>query len=359
MRGNKGEWSELYTLLKLISEGKLYLADQNINKIESIYYDILEVIRRQRTGEIKYTLTGDIVIIKGEDGKELIRLPISKFGEYAEILYSELVSRKVSSGSFEVPSLSKLINEIRLDSLKAGSTDKRDITLVVHDRITSSNPILGFSIKSRLGSPSTLLNASLATNFTFEIYGKNISEIKRDQINSIRKFKDKFSYLDSLGSKIRFGSVDNESFEYNLKMIDSSLPEILAIMVELYFRGCGRSIKELTQMLSEINPLGISVEDTSQFYSYKIKELLTNIALGMIPSSRWDGRYDATGGYIIVKEDGEILCYHIYNRNEFREYLYNNTRLESPSTTRHEYGRIFNEAGKDMIKLNLQIRFIK
>ena len=57
---------------------------------------------------------------------------------------------------------------------------------------------------------------------------------------------------------------------------------------------------------------------------------MTIIALGMMPASQWKGKYEATGGYIIVKEDGDILCYHIYNRNEFREYLYNNTKFDTP-----------------------------
>lgn len=359
MKGNIGEWSEFYTLLKLISEGKLYAADENINRIESIYYDILEVIKQQKDGELKYILNSEIVICNGQDKDEIMRIPVNRFKGYADMLYSKLIEG-ASSGSFEIPALAKFAKEIRCDGLKAKSTDKRDITLVVHDAITSSNPILSFSIKSRLGSPSTLLNASSATNFTFMTSGHNMDHLEIDRFNSIKKFKEKFIYLDELGTKIKFASVDHKNFEYNLKMIDTSLPEILSIMIESYFRGLGRTIDELTQVVSNCNPLKIDTEDTYLFYSYKIKDFLTNVALGMMPASMWDGRYDATGGYIIVKEDGDVLCYHIYNRNEFREYLFNNTKLDSPSTTRHEYGRILKSLeNKDIIKLNLQIRFIK
>lgn len=86
---------------------------------------------------------------------------------------------------------------------------------------------------------------------------------------------------------------------------------------------------------------------------------MTNIALGMVPASPWNGRYQATGGYIIVKEDGDVLCYHIYNRNEFREYLFNNTRLDTPSKVKHHFGAIEENEGKQILKLNLQIRFVK
>ena len=36
MTGNIGEWSELYTLFKLLADGKLYAADANTNKIPEI-----------------------------------------------------------------------------------------------------------------------------------------------------------------------------------------------------------------------------------------------------------------------------------------------------------------------------------
>ena len=79
----------------------------------------------------------------------------------------------------------------------------------------------------------------------------------------------------------------------------------------------------------------------------------------MMPSKVWTGELDATGGYLVVKEDGEILCYHIYNRNEFEDYLLNNTKLETASSTRHEFGTVYKEGNKQYFKLNLQIRFLK
>ncbi|NJL76738.1 MAG: HpaII family restriction endonuclease [Saprospiraceae bacterium] len=33
--GNKGEWSEVYTLLKIISDQQLFAGDSNLNKIET------------------------------------------------------------------------------------------------------------------------------------------------------------------------------------------------------------------------------------------------------------------------------------------------------------------------------------
>lgn len=67
---------------------------------------------------------------------------------------------------------------------------------------------------------------------------------------------------------------------------------------------------------------------------------MTSAALGMMPAKVWNGQYDANGGYLVVKKDGEILCYHFYDRNRFEEYLFTNAYLERSSTTRHEYALI-------------------
>ena len=46
LTGNKGEWSEIYTLFRLLGEGKVHAGDENLNKLE-LYYPILNVIREE------------------------------------------------------------------------------------------------------------------------------------------------------------------------------------------------------------------------------------------------------------------------------------------------------------------------
>ena len=40
--GNKGEWSEMYVLFRLLSQGKIHAADENVEKIEDIFFPILK-----------------------------------------------------------------------------------------------------------------------------------------------------------------------------------------------------------------------------------------------------------------------------------------------------------------------------
>lgn len=141
-------------------------------------------------------------------------------------------------------------------------------------------------------------------------------------------------------------------------LIDSALPKILSEIVFLFFTSSYSKTSDLVSEISKTNPLSYNLENNHPFYSYKIKRFLTDIALGMMPSKVWTGELDATGGYLVVKDDGEILCYHIYNRNEFEDYLFTNTKLETASSTRHEFGTVYEKGGQLYFKLNLQIRFL-
>lgn len=359
MTGNKGEWSELYTLFKLAADGRLYAADANTNKIESIYYDILKIIRNQKDDTWHYIRNGNIKVVSESTGNEIAVIPIEEFRKNAELLLSSIKAVTSKDGSFEVPCIENFTSKIRCNATKAKSTDKSDITLIVHDFKTCSEPTLGFSIKSQLGSPSSLLNASKATNFVYELSGHVLSEKEINTFDNYRLFKDKFSFLDSLGVIIKFDRADNKVFTSNLMLVDTKMPEIIGLMLENFYRGNANKVTELTEICVEKNICNIDDDSKQVFYPYKIKELMTDIALGMMPATHWKGNYEATGGYIIVKEDGDILCYHIYNRNEFREYLYNNTRFETPSKSKHHFGSVEDVDGKQVLKLNLQIRFMK
>ena len=64
--------------------------------------------------------------------------------------------------------------------------------------------------------------------------------------------------------------------------------------------------------------------------------------------------------YVAVKGDGTIVCYFIYDRVGFMDYLIAHTKMERPSTSRHDYAKIFKtHNGQYMMKLNLQVRFMQ
>ena len=73
LTGNKGEWSEIYVLLRLLADGKIYAADSELNKLEDVYFPIIKIIREEIKGEIKEYTAGEVIsiYINGEKVKEL------------------------------------------------------------------------------------------------------------------------------------------------------------------------------------------------------------------------------------------------------------------------------------------------
>lgn len=357
MTGNIGEWSELYTLFKLLSDGKLYAADADTNKIPDIYYDVLKVIRSQSNGTLEYCRDAEIKVINAENGQVFCSVPINSFIEQTNKLLAGIKDKKSSKGAFELPEVWSFANSIKCQTLKAKSQDKADIYIMVHDIMSGRDDTFGFSIKSQLGSPSTLFNASGATNFTYKLVGHKLSDNEMNVFHGYKYFKDKFDYLASLGTSVEFVQTDNEILDFNLKMVMTEMPKIFAEMIYYYYKDKVYLISELTDIVAEENI--IDTLDNKVLLHHKVKELLTNIALGMVPGTMWTGDYEATGGYIIVKDDGDVVCYHIYNHNAFKNYMFANTRFDTPSKSKHGFGSIYEVDGQQYLKLNVQIRFVK
>lgn len=360
LSGNKGEWSEIYVLFRLLEIGKLYAADAELNKMDCVFYNIINIIRNENIGELSFEINNEndtISIIKTDTQDVLLTMNKAEFKEAADELYNAIIN--ADTPSFSVDETETFLDRIFINTLKARSTDKADIRMKIHDINSGIESVQGFSIKSRLGSPSTLINAGKTTNFLYEVVGSINDSVANEFNICSKKFKEKFQYLQSQNCGLKFIKADHGVFESNLLLLDGSLPEICAYMLVDYYQNGINKIADSLRNISERNPLNFNLENGQPFYEYKFKKLLTECALGMLPSAPWDGTADATGGYIIVREDGEVLCYHLFNRNEFENYLVNNTRFETASTSRHEFGSIYKENGKYYLKLNLQVRFIK
>lgn len=358
LTGNKGEWSEIYTLLKLLGEGIVYAGDQNLNKIQDLFFPIIMILRQEEKGHFNYKLHNKDVVIQTPQEEELLRIPASLLLKEAEKLF-DAINENV--GAFSLPTIETFMNNMCCYSLKAKSSDKTDIRIILHDCRTKINSEMGFSIKSQLGGDSTLLNASKATNFNFKIEGETLTDKDINYINSLNprrnKVIERVNAIKEKGGKLVFDKVDNSTFHNNLVMLDGNLPAIVAYLLLEQLNSGISTLKDLTKRITEINPINYDIRHPSPYYEYKIKHLLTSAALGMMPATAWSGRYDANGGYLVVRKNGEILCYHFYDRNRFEDYLFFNAYLERSSTSRHEYASIIKENdGTLSFKLNLQVR---
>lgn len=352
MSGNKGEWSELYAFMKLLSQGRVYAANEKVEKIDDVFYPILKIMREEQKGQIiDYVITEDNIDIEIES-RTIMSVSRKEFDDNANFLLQEIATH---SGSFELEEVAEFANGIKVTKIKAPSSDTTDISMQIQDIHTNYIRNVGFSIKSEVGKAPTLLNAGQTTNFIYKVTG--ITAEQAQEINAIdtsTKIKDRIKAIKELGGTISYVDMNHQGFKRNLIMVDSSMPQIIGNMLLYYFEEDIKECDKLVELAGQRDPLGYG---DAMMYEYKFKKFLCSCALGMKPAKKWDGLDEANGGYIIVKADGEILAYHIYNRNFFEQYLLDNTILERASTSRHEYMRLYEEEGEMFIKFNLQVRF--
>ena len=352
MSGNKGEWSELYAFMKLLSQGRVYAANEKVEKIDEVYYPILKIMREENKGEvIDYVIHNDRIDIEIESNT-VMSVSRNEMENKANELLAEIAKH---SGSFELEAIAKFANGIKVTKIKAPSSDTTDISMQIEDVHTSYVRDVGFSIKSEVGSAPTLMNAGQTTNFIYRV--KGITSKQAEEINAIdtkTKIKERMKAIKDCGGTVEYAGMNHAGFKRNLMMIDTNMPQIIGNMLLYHYDEDIKECKKLVELVGERDPLGYG---ESMMYEYKFKKFLCSCALGMKPAKVWDGLDEANGGYIIVKADGEILAYHIYNRNFFEQYLLDNTIIERASTSRHDYMSLYEENGEMFIKMNLQVRF--
>ena len=356
--GNKGEWSEYYAFIKLLSDGRLDFGGPGFKKLEDKFYPILKVVRVENGQTKSYELcTGNKVKVT-IDEKECLVVDVadlkSKVREIFKVISAD------SETTFTVKGAEEIMKRFSSTNLNAGNKLKEDIVLKIHDDITGTDPEIGFSIKSMIGGAPTLLNASGPTNFVYKVNG--ISKSSIESINSIdtrAKIRDRLDAIKKEGGSIAYHTMESKTFEENLRLCDTVMPEILAKMLLLYYSGRGSTFEVLidNMVLGGIKVAGFRIDRAG--YEHKIENLLFAVALGMVPNSRWNGFIRAYGGYIIVRDDGELVGYNVYNADIFRKYLIRNTKFDTASSARHGFGSLYEEKGDVFIKLNLQIRFIE
>ena len=54
LTGNKGEWSEIYVFLRLLEVGRLYAANADLEKIDDVFYNIINIVRNENIGTLEF-----------------------------------------------------------------------------------------------------------------------------------------------------------------------------------------------------------------------------------------------------------------------------------------------------------------
>jgi len=334
---NKGEWTEVYSLLKIINSRQIPLSTaEHEPGPSSIRVDKIH------NGD---GLTFDL----RTEGKVKIGSEVHDVKDFVPNALVEELKESIVSGkgrTFEVPIVREFERRYNIELCKAGSNKKADIVLdiAIGDKLFERQ---GFGVKSYLGKPPTLVNSSTHTNFVFRVNG-----VSKDMLANIKGLPKLSQRLKALGgaSNLEFVRVDSDVFKGNLDLSHPELCETLAAMqVEYYINRKSN----LLENLAACGKAGSSIAQSDQ-----IKKFLMDYLLGFFPSKPWCGERSAHGS-IEVKKDGPILAFHESSPDEFGSYLLKHTKFDTPHS-RNKFGSPYlsQSSGDMMIKLNLQVRFI-
>lgn len=103
--GNKGEWSEVYTLFKIIADKQLFAGNSDLNKIESLIFPIIKVLRDESNGTFEFSYEKDLVLIKKDE--EQFRISIDEFQKNASLLLQKL--KEKTNSTFSIPEVELFI----------------------------------------------------------------------------------------------------------------------------------------------------------------------------------------------------------------------------------------------------------
>lgn len=362
-------FAELYTLLELLGDGRLFVAENVPKKSFFAYLEMLKGIRKAlETGVLEYTFDEkcDMVDVRTASSNVLLtRFPLSELHECARRLITDNQGISTSpndSYAFAQTLYTDNPGEHSAQELADRFDGENDICIQVRNAQNTLLCVMGISIKSEFSSSPTLLDASPSSQYVFEVVGCNDGMMTT--FNDILA-TDRFSrsacrdFLRDNRLKIEFVGMRNAVYENNMYLVRESMSRVMAWCAHNMFLNATENlgVMETIQRMILENPLGVN--NPAVYYVRAMKDFLMANFTGMTATRAWDGIEQVNGGYIIVLKDGNVMCCHSTDRESFRDYLYRNCCFEYAGAVKSKQCHIDKYNGRYYLPMNLSIRLLK
>ena len=355
---DKREWNEVYAFFRILADGILFAGDSQMKKDESCTFPVALVQREEHDGTRKYIIEDEFIHILGENIDKVVKR--ERFSEIANLIL-EGIKTTAGNDVISPDGVEEFLDEVSIFDLAAKTEDRTDFHIALY---SIDSPLIGFCVRSKIGSLIPLLDGGRTANFKFEQTGVRFASPTVSKINAFGDENDvlgRMMMIERLGGVLKYSDVADKVFKSNLSMIDLHFPRMLAEMVRVMHLDGITKVSELVEAIKEINPLKIKDELITKhyYYEYKMKQFLMALAFGMRPAKIFKGMDSAIGGYLFVDGNGNIVIYTRADKERVEDFLYNNTRFEKSSTDKDKYGYLERENNMFFFKLNLKIGFIK
>lgn len=398
LKGNKGEWGEVYVFLKTLLEDEIELGDESSDISRKI--KVLGVIRPENPHIYKlesnqndemvirlYNKTTHKLEHETDITKEQLR-------SISERMYSEL-KKAGKASDLDFSWLKPELKKLKIKTLKSNAANKQDIRLLINEQGTNKEQEYAFSIKTEIGNPATLFNASNLSKFYYKIVG-DTSKLTPEIIESINsisgrnKYQKKIQLLEMMGFKLEYDQKQTKCGEINptsnsqiktslisnLRGVNSVLPEVISKALYISFRHNIKDTKNIIQLLNKLDPDEEEVKNIN-YYDRIFESFYIDSSRGLKSKSIYNGKenkdIDASGGFLVLDKNGRLACYKNDGKGgeeNLKNYLVNHTKFETPSTAggSRPFGKIESSTTTEengnittqfYFSLNLQVRFTK
>ena len=143
---NKGNWSKFYVLVRLLADGKIYSADENLAQIENRCFSILRIFRSENhSDKIVYqkNVQNDIEVYLND--ALIRRIKVSDLKTAAENLFDAIIK---GTGTFEIDGAEKIMENLCCTKINSDSNKKFDINMEIYDSLIKYRRIGNYKIKS-------------------------------------------------------------------------------------------------------------------------------------------------------------------------------------------------------------------
>jgi type II restriction enzyme len=337
VKNNGGEWSEFLCFVALL-----------LNKNVQSYglgsrYEVEWIERNDgKNGESRRYYPIDEmsnIIVESETTTKKYYIP--DFDSIVCRIKKDLDKKVKSNGmTFTIGEACRLMGSLDIDKVKSSTSNKDDFSLKLR-----GVPPAGYSVKSEnCGSPSLLNAGKSTTRLKFSVDIDGIIEDYADE-----KGKKLYSCL----NRMVLHSVPCKEFRENM---GTDMTAMIARECIVYLQHHGYcSVRKITEELGRNRALGFQMATWKRI----ICDFLLLWACKGTPGKIIDGRNKASGGMVFYLVDGTVRILTFRDVDEHAEYLYNNSHFDMPSTTRHEYGKLYESDGQVYIDYVLGIRLSK
>ena len=175
----KREWGELYAFFRLLADGYVYAGTPDVKRNEVQKLPVAMVQREEHDGTRRYILEDEATVrICGEKIDK--QIPRGDFAAVAELVFAA-VKESRENDVMSPDGVEEFLDEVAIYDLEAKTDDRTDFYVAFY---SIEAPLVGFCVRSRLGTMFPLLDGGRAANLKFEQTGVKFATPTVNKINA-------------------------------------------------------------------------------------------------------------------------------------------------------------------------------